>query len=164
MAAGHFHIRRRRADLGQIVRGAIQVMQPLLDRRHQELQVQHDAQLPPSLYADATRLQQVLVNLLSNASKYSPMEAQLGLALQRQGDDLLVQVHDQGPGLPADQRDQVFQRFVRLSNQDGTQPGVGLGLSVVRTVVEEHGGRVGVESSPGSGAVFWFTIPLEAPV
>lgn len=161
MAAGHFHIRRRRADLGQIVRAAIQVMQPLLDRRHQELQIWHDPELPTNLSADPTRLQQVLVNLLSNASKYSPMESQLGLALQRQGEELLVQVRDQGPGLPSDQRDQIFQRFIRLSNQDGTQPGVGLGLSVVRTVVEEHGGRVGVEDRPDRGAIFWFSIPLE---
>ena len=160
IAAGHFRIRRRRASLGQIISAAVQVMQPLLDRRHQQLQIEVQPGLPAQISADPTRLQQVLVNLLSNASKYSPMEASLQLDFRQQDGALRASVTDQGPGLPAEARQQVFQRFVRLPNQDGTQPGIGLGLSVVKTIIEEHGGRVGVEPAPQGGSIFWFSIPI----
>lgn len=114
---------------------------------------------------DPTRLTQVMVNLLSNASKYSPIEEQIELNLQILDDDTLrVSVADHGPGIPLPNRKNIFSRFVRLDSRDGSQYGVGLGLSVVKTIVEEHGGKVGIEDCPGGGATFWFTIPLNGGV
>ncbi len=162
--AGHFRIRRSPTEINEVVAEAVRVMKPLLDRRQQCLSLSEPTQFPP-ISADPTRLTQALVNLLSNASKYSPMGGTIRLSLERTGDNLLrVAVADRGAGIAPDERVHIFQRFVRLGDKDGvqdkTQYGIGLGLSVVKTIVEEHGGEVGVDERPGGGSVFWFTIPL----
>jgi two-component system sensor histidine kinase KdpD len=76
-------------------------------------------------------------------------------------EQLRVVVADRGPGIPPDEQSSLFQRFVRLDAQDGTQYGVGLGLSVVKAIVEEHGGEVGVDARPEGGSAFWLTLPLK---
>jgi PAS domain S-box-containing protein len=159
--AGRFRIRRRMAEPDEVVAEAVRVMQPLLERRHQTLCVSKPAIMPPA-YVDPTRLTQVLVNLLSNASKYSPMEAtiELGLSVTDEG-ALHGSVADRGPGVPPAERAHLFRQFVRLNGHDGTQYGVGLGLSVVKAIVEGHSGHVGVDDRPEGGAVFWFKIPLD---
>jgi len=157
--AGRFNIRRCLTGLEEIIDEATRVMQPLLNRRRQHLSIARPARLPV-IYADPTRLTQVLVNLLSNASKYSPMGEEIDLILELVGDDLRVAIADRGPGIPSVERDTLFRRFVRLDTNDGTQYGIGLGLSVVKTIVQEHGGRVGVDERPGGGSVFWATLPL----
>jgi PAS domain S-box-containing protein len=158
--AGRFSIRRRPSDLNEIVTEATRMVDPLLERRWQHLSLSGPAHLQP-VNVDPTRLTQVLVNLLSNASKYSPVGQPIDLILEQPDGNLLrISVADRGPGVsPADQAN-LFRRFVRLDAQDGTQYGVGLGLSVVKAIVEEHGGTVGIDSRPGGGAVFWFTLPL----
>jgi PAS domain S-box-containing protein len=158
--AGRFSIRRRPSDLDEIITEATRMVDPLLERRWQHLSLSGPAHLQP-VNVDPTRLTQVLVNLLSNASKYSPVGQPIDLILEQLNDNLLrISVADRGPGVsPADQAN-LFRRFVRLDAQDGTQYGVGLGLSVVKAIVEEHGGTVGIDSRAGGGAVFWFTLPL----
>jgi len=159
--AGHFRIRRRPTDLNDMVAEAGLVMKPLLERRRQSLSVDAPEQLP-LVQVDPTRLTQVLVNLLSNASKYSPMEAVIELSVKSMdGNSLHVAVSDRGPGIPPAERSQLFRRFVRLGAEDRTQYGIGLGLSVVKAIVEGHGGEVGVGDHPGGGSIFWFSIPLE---
>ncbi len=157
--AGRFKIRRRRTDFNDIIIDAVQMMQPLLDRREQKLHLNIDGQIP-EVRVDPTRLTQVLVNLLSNASKYSPINAPIHLALERGLDDVLrVSVSDRGPGIPPKDREEVFRRFVRLEDHDEAQYGVGLGLSVVKAIIDEHGGEVGIEGRPDGGSVFWFELP-----
>ncbi|MCB0240867.1 MAG: HAMP domain-containing histidine kinase, partial [Anaerolineae bacterium] len=73
---------------------------------------------------------------------------------------LRVSVADRGPGIPEGERDQLFRRFVRLDAQAGEQYGIGLGLYVVKTIVEAHQGRLGVDDRPGGGSVFWFELPV----
>jgi K+-sensing histidine kinase KdpD len=75
-----------------------------------------------------------------------------------------VEVADRGPGISSLDRENIFHRFVRLSNPDDTQYGVGLGLSVVKTIIEQHGGEVGVDDNYDRGSIFWFTIPLNGVV
>ncbi len=158
--AGRFTIRRRPTDFSEVVAEAVELIQPLLDRRQQRLLVREPEAFVP-LDVDPTRMTQVLVNLLSNASKYSPVGEPVEITVTCQPDGLLrVAVADRGPGIPPAERANLFQRFVRLGAQDGTQYGVGLGLSVVKAIVEEHGGQVGVEERPGGGSVFWFTVPI----
>lgn len=158
--AGRFSIRRCPGDLNQIVAEALRMTGPLLERRQQELSVIESAQ-PETVHVDPTRLTQVLVNLLSNASKYSPVGQPIELSIEPQdGAMLRIAVADRGPGISPADRANLFRRFVRLDTQDGTQYGVGLGLSVVKAIVEQHGGNVGVDERPGGGSIFWFTLPL----
>jgi two-component system phosphate regulon sensor histidine kinase PhoR len=158
--AGRSTIRRHPTDLDEVIAEAVRVMQPLLNRRQQRLLPERPAQLP-LVSADPTRLTQVLVNLLSNASKYSPMGEAIDLSVERVGGDLLrVAVADQGPGISPADRANLFRRFVRLGDEDDAQYGIGLGLSVVKAIVEGHGGEVGVDERPGGGSIFWFTLPL----
>jgi PAS domain S-box-containing protein len=160
IAAGYFHIRRRPTEIYDIIAEATRIIQPLFNRRHQILS-QNIASDLPLVNVDPTRLTQVLVNLLSNASKYSPMEENIGLNLDiRNGRNLHIAVYDRGPGISPADRSNLFRRFVRLGDQDEAQYGVGLGLSVVKTIVEEHGGEVGVDARNGGGSIFWLTIPL----
>jgi signal transduction histidine kinase len=158
--AGRFRIRRRPTDLALLASDAVALMKPLLERRNQKLIMHMPADLP-TLSADPMRLTQVLVNLLSNASKYGPTDEPIELTVEPIDGRLKISVADRGSGIPLDERDSLFHRFVRLDEKDNTQYGVGLGLSVVKTIVESHGGTVGLDERPGGGSIFWFTIPLE---
>ncbi len=158
--AGRFRIRRRMTNIDDVIAEAVRVMQPLLDRRHQQLSRGQLSDLPP-INADPARLTQVLVNLLSNASKYSPVGKPIDLVVEQLPTNLLrLSVSDRGAGITPLERESLFRRFVRLDTEDGTQYGIGLGLSVVKIIVEEHGGKVGVDERPGGGSTFWFTIPM----
>jgi signal transduction histidine kinase len=116
----------------------------------------------PTVRADPRRTIQVLVNLLSNAIKYGPDGADITVAAMVEPPWVRLTVADRGPGIPPEHRRELFSRFVYpVSEGDKVPYGVGLGLSVVKAVVEAQGGQVGVEDRPGGGAVFWFTLPVE---
>lgn len=160
--AGRFRVHARPASMGEIIADAAATMQPLLDRHGQRLVVELPAAIPVVM-ADPRRAVQVLVNLLSNASN-----AQRGLAdshvtisalLEGDGRTVRVLVADQGPGIPPEQRAVLLQgqRFAGAGGD--TAGGFGLGLSVVKAIVEGHGGRWGIDDRPGGGAVVWFTLP-----
>jgi signal transduction histidine kinase len=134
----------------------------LLKRRKQVLVLTLPDKLP-KLWADANRLIQVLVNLLSNASKFSPMSGKIDLIVTLDPDWVTVAIIDTGPGLPTDRFSDLFKRFVTANQSQDTQYGIGLGLSVVKSIVELHGGQVGAENLPLGGAKVWFTIPIHPP-
>ncbi len=159
--AGHFVVRRRSLDLNQVIAAAVQVVQPLLERRGQTLSLTEPAFLP-ALMGDAARLTQVLVNLLGNASKYSPDDATIELDVSPREGRLRIGVADRGPGIPPAERERLFRRFVRLHGDQGEQYGIGLGLHVVKTTIEAHQGRVGVDEHRGGGSLFWFELPIAA--
>ena len=114
--------------------------------------------LPP-VFADASRLDRVLTNLVGNALKYSPPPAPVRIAAEVRADALVVSVQDRGVGIAPDDVPRLFRRFQRGRLTQRTE-GLGLGLYIVRTLVEAHGGRVWVESVPGEGSTFSFTLPL----
>ncbi len=158
--AGRFRVHPRSADLGEIIAEAMRTMQPLLAKRGQRLAVDLPAAIPV-VRADDRRVVQVLVNLLSNASKYGPDHGDIGVGATVQDGCVRVTVTDRGPGIPPEYRKALFRRFVPPSpGSDKAQYGTGLGLSVVKTIVEAHGGQAGVDARPGGGAIFWFTLPL----
>ena len=158
--AGRFRIRRRSTDISLLIAEAQALMKPLLERRNQALMISLPDSLP-NLSVDPMRITQVLVNLLSNASKYGPVDEPIELTLELRQDNLLrISVTDRGSGIQAEDRENLFRRFVRLDEKDNTQYGIGLGLSVVKTIVESHGGTVGLDERLGGGSIFWFTIPL----
>lgn len=157
--AGQFTIRRQPTDLNQVLENALQMVAPLFERRRQLVSLGEPGSLP-AIEGDPARLTQAIVNLLANASKYSPPQKAIDVRVEEIDGALRVSVADQGPGIPAGDRDEVFHRFVRLESEDSEQYGVGLGLYVVKTTVEAHGGRVGIDDRPGGGSIVWFALPL----
>jgi signal transduction histidine kinase len=120
-------------------------------------------QLPP-LHADELRLERTLYNLLENAIKYSPKGGEIRVFAKAEQDHLVIGVSDQGIGISAHDQTKLFEPFQRLEDRSvrGTR-GAGLGLLVCRRLVEAHGGRIWVESEPGRGSTFFFTLPLSPP-
>jgi PAS domain S-box-containing protein len=156
---GHFRIFPRSYDLGMILSEAIATMQPLIEKYGQSLVVELPMSIP-MVKADSRRTVQVLVNLISNASKYGPPDAKISICANTVDGFVKISVEDQGPGIPAKYRKIIFQRFVYpTTNSASSKVGAGLGLSVVKAVVEAQGGQVGVDDRPGGGAIFWFTLP-----
>jgi signal transduction histidine kinase len=155
--AGRFTISPRTSDLDKIISEARRIMSPLFTRRQQVLNIQKpEGSL--QVHCDPTRITQVLVNLLSNASKYGPTQQEILMNVIPADDNWLkVAVTDHGPGILAERS--VIQQYYRLGAKSSAQDGVGLGLWVVRVIIEQHGGSVGVEEAPEGGSKFWFTIP-----
>jgi signal transduction histidine kinase len=113
--------------------------------------------------ADIGRIKQVIIHYLSNAHKYSAIECPIRIHLREEGSTAYVSVSDEGPGIPASEHKNVWERFYRVPSIEvlnSSEVGLGLGLHISRTIVEQHHGRVGVQSIPGRGTTFWFTLPL----
>ena len=116
----------------------------------------------PSVLGDETRLRQVIDNLLTNAIKYSPADRAITIGGRYSRQYVTVFVRDEGAGIPKDERDRVFNRFYRIDNAITRRTqGTGLGLYLVKTIVEAHGGEISVKSQVGGGSTFYFTIPRE---
>jgi signal transduction histidine kinase len=115
-----------------------------------------------TIHADHDRLAQVIVNLLSNAIKFSPPEGTIKIETVCVNSHLELRVSDQGRGIPENMREIIFERFVQVDEKDASERGgSGLGLSISRSIVEQHGGAIGVESEEGRGSTFWCRLPLE---
>jgi PAS domain S-box-containing protein len=113
------------------------------------------------LFADSDRIVQVLVNLLSNAVKYSPRDGVINVKMERRDQAVRFNVIDQGRGIPPEFIDKVFERFQQVETMDSKRKGgTGLGLAICRAIVEQHQGKIGVESELGKGSCFWFEIPV----
>ena len=116
----------------------------------------------PLVEIDAALIVRVLVNLLENASKYTPEDSEVTLSAAVTGDYLSASVSDTGPGLPAGQEEEIFQKFTRGVRESSTR-GVGLGLTICRAIVESHRGTIVARNRPGGGATFTFVLPLGTP-
>ena len=109
---------------------------------------------------DKYRTGQVLVNLLTNAVKYSPSGGEVEMEYKNRPDDVLVSVRDQGIGIPEEYHDRIFERFYRVYDKnEKTFPGLGMGLYISSEIIKKHGGRIWVESKEGEGSTFYFTLP-----
>ena len=133
-----------------------------LKARAAERKTRLDNQIPADLLAraDTDRLQQVLFNLIENAIKYGRNEGLVTVAAKPRGDQtIVVSVHDNGPGIPREAQDRIFERFYRVDRARSRETGgTGLGLAIVKHIVQAHGGEVWVESDPGAGTTFRFTL------
>ncbi len=158
--AGSFRLRRRPVNVEDVISEALSIIRPLMERRRQALAVSEPARMP-ILSADRARLTQALVNLLANASKYSPIGCPIDLQISQTDRIVRLAVADRGPGISPEDRVNLFRRFMRLDAPAGDeQYGIGLGLYLVKRIAEAHGGQVGVDDRAGGGAVFWMEFPL----
>jgi NtrC-family two-component system sensor histidine kinase KinB len=113
---------------------------------------------PPRVRADANKITWVLTNLVSNALRYVSKGGHIALMARRIGPHVHVSVRDDGPGIPPEYQSRIFQKFVQIEGQEAG--GTGLGLAICREIVRAHGGAIWVESSPGQGSIFTFTLPV----
>lgn len=113
-------------------------------------------------FGDKDALTQVMTNLLSNAIKYSPTESVIEISIEALDDAYKLKVHDNGPGIPRRKQAEIFERFKQANTQRDKAKGFGLGLAICKTIVAQHGEKIGVESEEGEGSTFWFTVTKAA--
>lgn len=140
-----------------LARAALQSAQPTAQAAGIALEAELAEDLKP-VFGDPVRLVQVLDNLLSNALKYTPAGGKVTVRAKRVANEVHVSVADTGIGIPREAQAHIFERFYRVQTTNG-RPGLGLGLWIVREVIEAHGGRVWMESEPGKGSTFTFALP-----
>ncbi len=149
-------------DLSGAIRSCARVFEAMAKSKSVEFSVECPDSLPP-VEADADKISQVLSNLLSNAMKYTPAGGKVLISAEARGQEILFRVSDTGPGIPRDKWDQIFDRFSQICDPNITQiDGVGLGLYIVKRIVECHGGAAWVDSEVGSGSEFCVVLPIRA--
>src|SRR5439155_17364914 len=152
-------------NLACIMQEAVEDQQQIAPSRTIRLQMPVEQEVP--VLGDANRLVQVMTNYLTNALKYSPPDRSVDVCLRVEGRMAHVAIRDEGPGLPSTECERIWECFYRapgieVQRESGvSHVGLGVGLHLCRTIIEQHGGQVGVQSSPGKGSTFWFTLPLE---
>ncbi|MDO8303416.1 MAG: HAMP domain-containing sensor histidine kinase, partial [Sedimentisphaerales bacterium] len=147
----------------QVIRDAIRTMEPQARAKKIDL----TAVMPQQeiiTNGDRRRLKQTLLNLIGNGIRYIPEKGKVCVLLSENDDELRLVVEDNGPGIERNEIESVFSRFVQVQRQVGEgEHGTGLGLTIARTIVELHGGKMWLESTPGRGASFCFTLPKYKP-
>lgn len=160
--AGRIDLHRQVLDLSDAIAGAVALMQPQFEAKQQRVVLELPEELPP-VFADADRVAQILTNLLSNASKYTPAGGNIIVRAAPADGSVRVAIQDNGIGLSPAEQAQVFTKFFRARNRLTEQTGgTGLGLAITRSLVELHGGAITVASAPGEGSTFSFTLPTVA--
>jgi two-component system sensor histidine kinase KdpD len=157
LTAGAIKVKKEWQPLEAVVGAALNRMDEPLRAWTVTLRLPKDLPLVP---IDAVLLEQVLINLLENAMKYTPKGTQIELSAHQNGSDVVVTLADHGPGIPPELLDAIFDKFYRLP-REREGGGAGLGLAICRGIVVAHGGRIWAENRDGGGAAFHFTIPIE---
>jgi signal transduction histidine kinase len=156
--AGRLSFDPRWLELGELAEASVESARAAAARRSVGLQCSVAPDLP-ALWADPTRLKQLIDNLLSNAIKFTSEGGTAGVNVDRHDDSLVLEVRDTGVGIPEDEVGRLFERFFRASTGTAA-PGTGLGLSIVKSIVDAHGGTISVESELGVGTTFTVDLPL----
>lgn len=155
--AGMMKLDRSACDLGGLAQAAVELYGEVADAKLVALSAEFDGQVP--VFADATRLRQVIANLVDNAVKYTPAEGRAVVRVTTEGNEAVLRVTDSGPGVPIDEQARVWDRLFR-GDASRSQRGLGLGLSLVRAIVAAHGGSATQHNAPEGGAVFEVRLPL----
>lgn len=158
---GNRQLHRASISLPQLVEEVVATMRPQFEERR--LRVENDfPEGLPKVEVDSDLMRQVFVNLLGNAVKFSPEAGVIRTRAREKASTIEISLTDQGPGIPDNEVQNIFKQFYRVKNQSGEAiDGSGLGLTIVRNIIEVHGGRIDVDGGLGSGATFHFTIPKE---
>lgn len=150
---------RQPASVNLLFTDAIEAILPATEGREQSIKSLADDNLPPVLI-DLDMIRRVLINLMENATKYTPVGGQLEVGASNIGEFIQVYVQDNGPGIPESEVERIFDKFTRLKNNSGAR-GLGVGLAFCKLAVQGHGGRIWVEPAPIRGSKFIFTLPIK---
>jgi signal transduction histidine kinase len=149
--------------LATLVDRALLLLDPVADRRSVQIVRQFSGEIP-SVLVDSDLFARALTNLVANAIKYSPPKTEVTVTVRSVADAVIVEVADRGWGIPQEHLGRIFEKFYRVPRvEDAETPGTGLGLAMVREIMEVHGGSVAVRSAPGTGSTFILRLP-SAPV
>ena len=162
--AGKLELRRTWVDLVTLVHETVEGQRQAVPDRC--ITFQAPPEVPVLVYADPGRLEQVVTNYLTNALKYAPAERPIDVGVQVEQQLGRVWVRDEGPGLTLEEQQRIWEPFHRVQGIEalpGIGVGLGLGLHICRLIIEQHDGQAGVESTPGVGSTFWFTVPVGSP-
>ncbi len=157
LESGKAPLQLQECDAAHLVRQAVETMRAMADAAGVELRAEAG---PSAVSADPDRVVQTLDNLINNAVKFSPRGSTVTVASERRDGEVVFSVADRGRGIPPEKLETIFGRFQQVDASDSRQKGgTGLGLAICRSIVTQHGGRIWVESTPGEGSTFLFTIP-----
>jgi signal transduction histidine kinase len=159
--SGKLQLQLEPVDMRSLLQGIGWQISPLLQGKEQNLKMDLPHSLP-IIHGDGQRLEQVVLNLMTNAAKFTPKRGNITLRARKQDTGLLIEVQDTGIGIPKDEQARLFKPYSRLSADRQRHPGLGLGLALAKQVVELHGGKIWVESEPGKGSTFSFSLPVNA--
>ena len=160
---GRIRLQVDRVDMRVVVRHAVQAMRPHIDQRGKSL-TQYLPGEPLHVQGDAIRLEQVVVNLLDNANKYTDGRGQIGITLQQESDEAVLRVRDNGVGIAPELLPHIFDMFTQADQSlDRAHGGLGIGLALVLSLVTLQGGRVEARSTPGEGSEFVVRLPMHSP-
>lgn len=149
---------RVNASPALLISEAIEAVSITADSKNQDVTSEASGDLP-DIWADVDMIRRVLINLLENGVKYTPPDSKITVGAEQQDKMVMIWVKDDGPGIPAPDRERIFEKFTRLHPKEGPK-GLGLGLSFCRLAIDKHGGQIWVESSDSGGACFKFTLPV----
>ncbi|MCX7952375.1 MAG: ATP-binding protein [Deltaproteobacteria bacterium] len=147
------------------ISSVVKLLKSNFDKKNQVVEIQHDQQDFEGnlIMADKRHFRQIMLNLLSNANKYTPENGEIKIRVSRMADKIKIEVKDTGIGIPEEVQSRLFERFERGTDQySRSQEGTGIGLSITKSLVELNGGIIGVESSPGKGSNFWVLLPASS--
>ncbi len=153
--------RREWVQLDGLLHYTLDMLQGQVKSKHIKVQTDIAADIP-AMRANPVRLRQVLDNVVGNAIKYSDKDGEVHVSIKAEGDQIILQVSDNGPGIPAQDQARIFDKFYRGRNMD-KQEGSGLGLAIVKSIVDAHQGRIWVESNLGQGSTFFIVLPVSSP-
>jgi PAS domain S-box-containing protein len=154
MTEGQLHLRKTRFDLSQAIDDCC--MHITAAGKHEIVTEGTKSML---VEGDAERIQRVIINFVNNAVKYAPQSKTIVIRVEEEPIQLKVSVTDRGPGIPKEKTPYLFDRFYRTDENGGQYSGLGLGLYISSEIIKKHGGQIGVNSEPGKGSAFWFTLP-----
>ncbi|MGA8554874.1 MAG: response regulator, partial [Candidatus Acidiferrales bacterium] len=156
--AGRLELAIENVTVERTLREVLDAVRPLAEKKSQTLS--HEAEPALAVRADSTRLKQVLINLVGNAIKFTPDGGCIELRGQLVDGKVRLEVTDNGPGIPPEEKKRIFEAFHRLRQAGKAQEGTGLGLAITQRLVELHGAELGLESQPGQGSCFYFSLPF----
>jgi signal transduction histidine kinase len=160
---GHLHLHAELGNLEALIYEVVRKNQRVWPGRTISVQIPQEQGI--LVLMDRDRIAQVVTNFLVNALKYAPTEEPIDIIIQHASAQVRVAVQDRGPGLPPNEQQMIWERFYQVKGieaQQGSNIGLGLGLYLSKSIITQHGGKVGVESQPGKGSIFWFTLPFRA--